>query len=174
MTTEKRVAVPDGVTVSIEGFTISVNGPKGEISRDMRYPGVSIVLEDSEVVVSTESTRKRIVAMIGTYASHIRNMVEGVTKGFEYQMKVVYAHFPIQIKLQGDLLSINNFLGEKQPRVAKVLPGVTVKIGNDELTITGIDKERVGATAAKIERATKVRKRDTRVFQDGIYIVQRA
>jgi large subunit ribosomal protein L6 len=89
-------------------------------------------------------------------------------------MKVVYSHFPIQLKVQGDRLEINNFLGEKQPRSAKILEGVTVNLGNDEVILTGIDKERVGNTAANIEHATRIRKRDPRVFQDGIYITERA
>jgi large subunit ribosomal protein L6 len=101
-------------------------------------------------------------------------MFDGVAQGYEYRMKVVYSHFPIQLKLKGDILEINNFLGEKQARYARVSPGVKVAIGNDEVTLTGINKDLVGATSAKIERATKVRKRDTRVFQDGIYIVEKA
>ncbi|TAJ45257.1 50S ribosomal protein L6 [Methanofollis fontis] len=174
MVVERRVAIPDGITANLEGTVLKVKGPKGGLERDMRYPGITITVEDGECVVATELGRKRVVAMVGTYASHIANMIEGVTKGFEYRMKVVYSHFPIQLKLQSGMLEINNFLGEKQARRATILPGVTVKVGNDEVTVSGIDKDLVGSTAAKIERATKVRKRDTRVFQDGIYIVEKA
>lgn len=89
-------------------------------------------------------------------------------------MKVVYSHFPIQLKKTDTALEIVNFLGEKQPRVARISEGVTVSTGNDEVTVSGIDKELVGTTAARIERATHVRNRDPRVFQDGIYIIEKA
>lgn len=174
MVVEKRVPIPDGVTATLDGTVFTAKGAKGELVRDFRYPGVTVVIEDGEVVVSTESTRKRVVAMVGTHASHVQNMFTGVVDGYAYKMKVVYSHFPIQIKLKGNIVEINNFLGEKQARYAKVLPGVSIKVGNDELTLTGIDKDVVGSTAAMIERATKVRNRDSRVFQDGIYIVQKA
>jgi len=101
-------------------------------------------------------------------------MCIGVTEGYSYKMKVVYSHFPIQLKITGTKLEINNFLGEKNPRFARIEEGVKVTLGNDELSIVGIDRERVGTTAASIERATKIRYRDPRVFQDGIYLTERA
>jgi large subunit ribosomal protein L6 len=170
----RRVEIPPNVDVTLEGSLLTVTGPKGTLSRDLRFPQIDVTLEDAEIVISTASSRKRFLAMSGTLEAHAKNMIRGVIEGHEYQMKVVYSHFPIQLKQQGDRIMISNFLGEKQPRVAKILEGVTVKIGNDELTLTGIDKENVGNTAANIEHATKITKRDPRVFQDGIYITERA
>ena len=112
--------------------------------------------------------------MVGTLASHIRNMCRGVSDGYEYRMKVVFSHFPIQLELQGTTLVIDNFLGEKQSRFARIEPGVAAQVGNDAVTLSGIDKEKVGNSAANIEHATRIRNRDPRVFQDGIYIVERA
>jgi large subunit ribosomal protein L6 len=174
MVVERRVTIPDGVTAKLDGTVFTVKGAKGELVRDFRYPGVTVVIENGEVVIATESTRKQVIAMVGTHAAHVQNMFNGVISGYEYRMKVVYSHFPIQVKVKGDIVEVNNFLGEKKARYAKILPGVSVKVGNDELTLTGIDKDVVGSTAAMIERATKVRDRDSRVFQDGIYIVQKA
>ena len=88
-------------------------------------------------------------------------------------MKVVYSHFPIQLKEASDELIINNFLGERKSRSAKILPGAKVEIGKDEVTITGIDKEQVGQTMANIEQATRVHGFDIRIFQDGIYLVDK-
>ncbi len=174
MAFEATVQVPEGVTVTLNGTRLVVTGPKGTIERDVRFPGISFTIEDGQVTVSTDATRKRVVAMVGTYASHMRNMCKGVTEGFEYRMKVVFSHFPIQLKLQGTTLTIDNFLGEKQSRYARIEEGVTAVVGNDAVTLTGIDKEKVGNSAANIEHATRIRKRDPRVFQDGIYIVERA
>ena len=174
MAFEATAEIPDGVTVSKDGTRVVVTGPKGTLSRDMRFPGIGIAIGDGIVTVSTDVTRKRVVAMVGTLASHIRNMCKGVNEGYEYRMKVVFSHFPIQLKLQGTTLVIDNFLGEKQSRYARIEPGVAAQVGNDAVTLSGIDKEKVGNSAANIEHATRIRNRDPRVFQDGIYIVERA
>ena len=174
MSFEATAEIPDGVTVSMDGTRVVVKGPKGTLSRDMRFPGITIAIDDGIVTVSTGVTRKRVVAMVGTLASHIRNMCRGVNEGYEYRMKVVFSHFPIQLKLQGTTLVIDNFLGEKQSRFARIEPGVVAQVGNDAVTLSGIDKEKVGNSAANIEHATRIRNRDPRVFQDGIYIVERA
>jgi large subunit ribosomal protein L6 len=139
----------------------------------VRFPRVSVTCDGKEVVISTESKRKENTAIVGTFAAHTKNMCHGVSEGFEYRMKVVYSHFPIQLKLQGNRLEINNFLGEKKARSARIEAGVTAKVANDEVVLTGIDRELVGTSAANIEHATHIRDRDPRVFQDGIYIVQR-
>lgn len=174
MAMEKTVTVPEGVQVQMKETLLTITGPKGTLQRDVRYPQVSVTVDADTIVVRTEASRKQIVAMVGTLAAHIRNMCKGVTEGFEYNMKVVFAHFPIQLKLQGNMLVIDNFLGEKQSRKARIEAGVTAKVSNDEITLTGINKESVGNSAAHIEHATKIRNRDPRVFQDGIYIVGKA
>ena len=174
MAITRQVEIPPGVDVTLDGGVLTVSGPKGTLVRDMRFPQIEIAVEGDKVVVSTASDKKRILAMTGTLEAHAKNMIQGVVDGYEYRMKVVYSHFPIQLKQQGNRLEINNFLGEKQPRIAKIIEGVTVKLGNDEVTLTGIDKEKVGNTAANIEHATRITKRDPRVFQDGIYITERA
>lgn len=173
MAFQATAEIPEDVTVSLDGTRVVVAGPKGTLSRDMRFPGITIAIDDGMVRVSTDVTRKRVVAMVGTLASHIRNMCKGVTEGYEYRMKVVFSHFPIQLKLQGTTLVIDNFLGEKQSRFARIEPGVKADVGNDAVTLSGIDKEKVGNSAANIEHATRIRNRDPRVFQDGIYIVER-
>lgn len=170
----RRVEIPPGVDAKLEGTVLTISGPKGTLVRDMRFPQIDVVLEGGEFIVSTASDKKRILAMSGTLEALAKGMIRGVVEGYEYHMKVVYSHFPIQLKQQGNRLEINNFLGEKQPRIAKILDGVTVRIGSDEVTLTGIDREKVGNTAANIEHATKITKRDPRVFQDGIYITERA
>ena len=110
---------------------------------------------------------------MGTFVAHINNMIEGLTEGFEYKMKTVFSHFPIKTSVDGDEFVIQNFLGERSPRKAKIIEGVTVEAKGDDVTVTGIDKETVGQTVANIERATKVKYRDVRVFQDGVYLVSK-
>jgi large subunit ribosomal protein L6 len=100
-------------------------------------------------------------------------MLYGVTEGWEYKMEVYYAHFPMQVNVQGDEVVIENFLGEKSPRHAKIRGDTDVQIDGEELVLTGPNKEDVGQTAADIEQLTRVKDKDTRVFQDGVYITQK-
>ncbi|RPI39382.1 MAG: 50S ribosomal protein L6 [Methanoregulaceae archaeon] len=173
MAAVRKIKIPGGVKASLDGMHLRVTGPKGQLSRNVRFPQVTVTCDGNEVIISTESRRKEITAMVGTLEAHTKNMFRGVTEGFEYRMKVVFSHFPIQLKLQGSRLEIANFLGEKKARHARIEQGVTAKVGNDEVVLTGIDRELVGTTAANIEHATHIRDRDPRVFQDGIYMVQR-
>lgn len=167
------VPIPSGVTVTLKGNVMSVSGPKGSNQRQFWYPGIRIEIADSKVIIDTEVTKKTQRAMVGTFASHIENLITGVTEGFEYRMKIVYAHFPMQVKVEGKKLTIGNFLGEKKPRSAKILGETKIKTSADEVIVTGINKEDVGQTAANIEQATKIKGFDPRTFQDGIYIVEK-
>ena len=173
MASVRKVRIPDGAKVKLAESQLIITGPKGELARSVRFPQVSVTCDGKEITIATESNRKEITAMVGTFEAHAKNMCRGVTEGFEYRMKVVYSHFPIQLKLQGQRLEIANFLGEKKARYADIAAGVTAKVANDEVVLTGIDREKVGNSAANIEHATHIRNRDPRVFQDGIYMVQR-
>lgn len=169
----RQIAIPDGVDVELAGSTVTVKGPLGQVARRLWYPGIDIRKEDSHLVVNSRFDRKRQRAMVGTLCAHIQNMIDGVTKGFEYRMKVVYSHFPIQLKASRDELTINNFLGERKSRSARIVPGASVELSKDEVIVKGIDREKVGQTMANIEQATRVKGFDVRVFQDGIYLVEK-
>ncbi len=170
----KRVEIPEGVDVEVEGLKVRVKGPKGELERDFSHTrGIIIRRDNGAVVVEAFFADSRKRALVGTVAAHIKNMITGVTKGFRYKMKIVYSHFPINVNVKGDKVHISNFLGEKAGRVATILPGVTVKVQGQDVIVEGIDIERVAQTAANIEHATKVRGKDRRKFMDGIYIYAR-
>ena len=170
----EEIEIPEGVEVTVENNVVKVKGPKGELERELKYPGVKIFMEDGKVVIYKDFPRRKDIAIARTFKAHINNMIKGVTEGFTYKLKVVYSHFPITVKVQGDKVVIENFLGEKAPRLAQILPGVKVKVKGQEIVVEGIDKEKVGQTAANIEQATRITKWDRRVFQDGIYIVEKA
>ncbi len=172
------ISIPDGVDVEIDGNTVRISGPKGSIAKELWHPRVKIELDEStrEVIVRNNINRRRERAIVGTFAAIIRNMITGVKEGFMYKLRVVHAHFPIQVKISDDgkRVEISNFLGERQPRTAKILEGTNVEIKGKEIIVTGIDKESVGQTAANIEMATRIKNFDPKVFQDGIYIVERS
>ena len=100
-------------------------------------------------------------------------MVNGVTKGHVYRMKICSGHFPMNVSIAGGEFVIKNFLGEKVPRKLKLKEGVNVKVEGQEVVIDGSALEQVSQTAASIEQLTRIRNRDLRVFQDGIYITHK-
>ncbi len=171
---EQHVNVPDGVQVRLEGEDVVVAGKSVTLRRKLHHPRVSLVVEGREVLVRSEYPSRREGALVGTYAAHLRNMIEGVTQGFTYEMKVVYSHFPIKAGVKGSEFVIENFLGEKFPRRARILGGTHVDIQGDRVVLTGPDIEAVSQSAANIEQATRIKGFDPRVFQDGIYITKKA
>jgi len=169
----ESIKIPEGIEVSIERMVVTVSGPKGKISRDFAHSKLKISKNDSEIILKSPGKGKRLTAVVGTITSHIKNMFKGVTEGHVYDMKVIYAHFPITVKVAGKDVLIENFMGERSKRVAKIVGNVKVTVQGDELILEGIDKEEVGQTAANIHTATHVKKMDPRVFQDGVYLAGR-
>jgi large subunit ribosomal protein L6 len=169
-----EVEVPQEVRVTVDGLRVTVEGPKGKLERDFSHAkGVSIRQNENKVVVEAFNADRRKKALVGTIAAHIRNMITGVTKGYRYKLKIVFSHFPISVEVKGNQVIIKNFLGEKAPRRANILEGVSVKVVDRDIIVEGIDIEKVGQTAANIELATKIGEFDRRVFMDGIYIYER-
>lgn len=169
-----EIEVPDKVQVAVDGGNVTVKGPNGEVSRRLHDFNVDISKHGNSVFLVNNTGRAKHRALMGTFGAHIRNMIHGVTEGFECKMKIVYAHFPIKASVKGDVFVIENFLGEKYPRKADVVGKAKVAVKGDQVVITGADIEEVGQTAANIERATKIRGYDPRIFQDGIYITEKA
>ncbi len=168
------VEIPEGVSVEVKDKTVKVSGPKGEIKRDFSHAKkVRIWIEGNKVYVESFFTRRKEKAIVYSVAAHIKNMIKGVTKGYRYWLKIIYSHFPITVKVEGDKVLIINFLGEKSPRVAKIVGSAKVKVQKNDVIVEGINIEEVGQTAANIEQATKITGFDRRVFVDGIYIYKK-
>ena len=169
----KIIQVPDGVEVTIEGRKVTVKGAKGTLTRDFSYVPISIEGNGKTVRVWAEWPRKKEASLVGTIYSHIQNMITGVEKGFSYKLKIVFSHFPISVKVQGKTVMIENFTGERRARRVKIIGDVKVKVQSEDVVVEGINLEDVSQTAANIEQATKVKKKDPRVFLDGIYVYER-
>ena len=169
----ETVETPDGVQVNLEGRKITVKGPKGTLVRDFSFAPISIELNGKNVRISAEWPRKKEASLVGTLHSHVQNMIAGVTKGFTYKLKVVFSHFPISVKLKDKTVLIENFTGERSPRRAKIIGNVQVKIQSEDVIVQGIDLEDVSQTAANVEQATKVKRKDPRIFLDGLYVYER-
>jgi large subunit ribosomal protein L6 len=174
MSEETRIEVPDDVDASVDHLDVTVSGPNGSVTRRLWYPDVTVTVEGDEVVITAGATNAKTNATVGTFESHVRNMIHGVTEGWEYKMEVFYSHFPMQVEAQGDEVVIENFLGERHPRRVDIRGDTQVQVDGEELTISGPSIEDVGQTAASIEQMTRVNDKDTRVFQDGVYITEKS
>lgn len=169
----EEVAVPKGINAEYKNSVLSVKGPKGTVTKRFVHPRVKMTLAGGKITVVTMNATKREKSLVGTWAAHARNMLKGVVTPYVYTMKAVYAHFPVKLTVKGKELIIENFLGEHHPRKAPILGESKVSVKGQELVIEGPYLEDVSQTAANIEIATRVRDRDPRVFQDGIYITSK-
>ena len=164
------VQMPEGVSVALAGRVLTVKGKLGESRKNFDKINVNVAVEGNRVVFTPFSAKKKDNVIINTVSSIVKNMVAGVTKGYTYKVKVVYAHFPITVKTKGKQVLVENFVGERSPRVAEIVGDCKVTVEGDDVTVKGVSLEDVGQTAANIELATKIKRKDQRVFLDGLYI----
>ncbi len=168
---KEEIEIPEGVEISVEGSTVKAKGPNGENHRLFHYPKIKILKENGKIILSSKNPTKREKTMTGTIKAHIQNLIKGVKEGFIYKLKICSGHFPMRVSVEGNYVLINNFLGEKIPRKARILEGVQVKVEGDEIILEGINKESVSQSSANIELATRITNRDRRIFQDGCFII---
>jgi large subunit ribosomal protein L6 len=176
---ERRTAtvpVPKGVTFTVGPGTLTARGPLGAISRPFPADVLGLEFAHGEITLSLRIAveRRKSQALLRTWAAHVKNLAGGLTVGVEARMKVVAAHFPMKVQVRGEELVIENFLGEKFPRTTRLVPGTKAAVDGEFVVLSGHDLEQVGQSAANIERVTRIRDYDPRVFQDGIYLIERA
>jgi len=165
-----EVEIPDKVSAKIDKNVLEVSGPKGKVSKGFNKIPVTITLEGKKVVVKPYGKRKKDLAITNTSRSIIRNMINGVLNGYTYKLKVIFAHFPISIKIKDGHIFVENFFGERSPRVIKIIGDCKVSVQGEDLIVQGPNLEDVAQTAANVELGTKVKEKDHRVFLDGLYI----
>ncbi len=170
----QQIEIPEEVEAEIAGAVLKVKGPEGELEREFNTGKLTFEKDRGKIIIGSEKATKVEKRMINTIAAHINNMIQGVQKKFEYKLKVCSSHFPMSVEVKGNEVIVKNFLGEKIPRKAKIPEGAEVKVDRDIITITSINKEIAGQAAANFERATKISARDRRIFQDGIFIINKA
>ena len=170
----RTIKIPEGVEAELEGAVLTVKGPEGENKRTFEIPKLVFEKKGNEIIIGNEKATKREKKRMNTISAHIENMIKGVQQKFEYKLKICFTHFPMTVETKDNGMVIKNFLGEKIPRNVKTPQGVEVKIEKDIITIISSDKELAGQAAANLEKATRIRMKDRRVFQDGIFITDKA
>ena len=170
----KKIELQEGVKANLDGKTLVVSGPKGEVQRTFDHPKVNLSVEPDAVILHCSKGTKREKMLICSFEAHIKNMVCGVCEPHEYKLKICSGHFPMNVSVSGNELVVKNFLGESVPRKVKVVRDVQVKVNGDEILVLSSDKELAGQMASRIENACRITNRDCRIFQDGCYITQKA
>ncbi len=174
---KEDIEIPEGVKVTLDGnHHITVKGPNGKITKDFSHVrGIKVSIEGNKIYFSTNFPKSGTLALIKTIINLIKNLIIGVQTNYKYICKVCYSHFPCTVEVKPDKKEIHvvNFLGERAPRVTHYLDNVEVKVEGEDVILIGPDKETLGQTAANIQRCCRIRKKDPRVFQDGVYLYKR-
>jgi len=182
------------VEIEIKARKVKVTGPLGQLERDFQHVQMDLrkvtgadlgytaendgeeMLTKQFVKVDIWFAKRKQLACVRTVCSHLDNLFVGVTRGFVYKLRAVYSHFPINVSLNGDVVEIRNFIGEKRVRKVQLLPGVKFTRSDavkDQIELNGIDIAAVSLTAAKIQQITNIRHKDLRKFLDGIYVAEK-
>jgi large subunit ribosomal protein L6 len=170
---QDEVIIPEGVKLTLNKHMLSFVGPLGKTHKSFRTIPVNIEIAENKVILNAIGSRKRDYAILHTARSIIRNICEGLVNGYTIKMKIVYSHFPITVKVEGKKILIENFQGERAPRVTKSVGNTKVIPKGEDVILTGEVWTDITQTAANIELKSKVKNKDHRVFLDGIYAFEK-
>ncbi|MDO8633822.1 MAG: 50S ribosomal protein L6 [archaeon] len=169
-----KYPMPEGFEATVEGDLLRVKSGGKENAKKFNSREMTVKVEGKEIVVTPKRNRKKPHSMVNAFIAHVKNLFIGLKDGFEYRLEIVYSHFPMTVAIKGKNVEITNVAGSKKMRVARILGDTIVQVKGKEVIVKGSSKEDTGQTAANIEKVTRVKGKDTRVFQDGIYIVEKA
>jgi large subunit ribosomal protein L6 len=147
---KKPINIPEKTTINAEGGLITVSGPLGKLDFNFK-PVIEIVIENNEINLKPKNDDLETLALWGTYASILENLIIGVNKG--YEKKLIVEGVGYKYELKGDSVSMN--LGFSHPVIIKIPQGLKITIEKDTMTIFGIDKQSVGQFAADIRSYKK-------------------
>jgi len=171
---EFSLPVPENVKVLLTKKMLSVEGPLGKTRKDFKKIPVDLEVKGKNVIIKSLGIRKKDYAIFNTVKSIIKTLIEGVQNGYTFKMKIVYAHFPITVKVKDENILVENFQGERAPRISKIRGDTKVVTKGDDVILTGSVLTDVAQTAASLQQNTKVKNKDHRVFLDGIYLFEKS
>ena len=169
-----EVEAPASVKIAKEDNTLSVKGKLGTVKKDFTKLPAKITVDGNKIMIKPYGKRKQDLAVTHTARSIIESMIKGVEKGYTYKLKIIFAHFPISVKIKGKDVNVENFFGERAARVSRIVGNATkVNVVGEDVVVQGPSLEDVSQTAANIELSTKIKNKDQRVFLDGLYVYSR-
>ncbi|MBI2124809.1 50S ribosomal protein L6 [Candidatus Pacearchaeota archaeon] len=171
----ETIEIPQGTDAILEGGSLTLKKGSSEAKKKFKISNVEVNIrkEGGKIILEAKKATRNESKIINTIRAHINNMILGMDKKYVYKLKVCSVHFPIGVSKEANFIVVKNFLGEEKPRRAEILKNAEVRIEKDIITIESPDKEAAGQTAANIENATRVRAKDRRVFQDGIFMTEK-
>jgi len=171
----EKIEIPEGFEWEVEGNFVKLKFGNKENKRRFNFYGVELRKEGNSIIIEAKNATKKELQVVYTARAHINNMIEGLRKPFEYKLEIAFVHFPmtVEYKQAENKILIKNFLGEKKNREADILPGVEIEVGKKEIILKSCDIELAGQTAANIEKATQIKNKDRRKFQDGIFLTKK-
>ncbi len=167
--------IPSGVTVQVNGELVTIKGKLGTTVKKASTKFTNIKVNGSKITideVKNKKLAKKSVLAAQALNATIRDSLTGVEKGITVNMKVLYAHFPTSIEIKGKTIFLKNLFGEKVPREVHIVGDTKVEVKGQDVTVKGVDNYDVGQTVANIRKGCYARGYDTRVFQDGLYVVK--
>ncbi|MDQ4050303.1 MAG: 50S ribosomal protein L6 [Thermoproteota archaeon] len=166
-----EVEASASVTLKKEGNVLLVKGPLGTLKKDFTKLPATVDVQGNKITIKPYGTRKRDLAVTNTARSIIEGMIKGVEKGYTYKLKIIFAHFPLSVKVKGKEVHVENFYGERSARISRIIGDTTkVSVVGEDVVVQGPSLEDVSQTAANIELSTKIKGKDQRVFLDGLYV----
>lgn len=171
---KESLDLPEGSELTVAGQQLVAKGPLGEVTRMFPSSKLKVAKEGNSITVESKIENAKMKSLVKTFKKHIQNMVNGVQEPFVYKLKAASVHFPMNLAYSGNIFKITNFLGSKKPIEVKMPAGIEVNIQGTEITIISPNIELAGMAATKLEQATRLSNKDRRVFQDGIFMTEKA
>src|SRR3989338_5708725 len=169
----KIMELPGNVSAAVSRQFLQINGPKGDVKRELKQHKISIRVEGQKIIFESGRSTKTDKKIMGSLVAHVKNMIRGSQQHHSYTLKICSGHFPMNISIANSKLVVKNFIGEKVPRILQLKQGVDVKVEGDLIHVTSASKEIAGQVSADIEQLVRRPGYDTRIFQDGIYIINK-
>ena len=175
----KEIELPDGISGSLNDNFLLIKGPNGEVKyKQPRSILIKIAtmsqIENKKIIFESKSSTKYDKKTIGSLIAHVKNMIKGSLQKHTYILKICSGHFPMNVSASNNKFIVKNFLGEKVSRTLQLKQGADVKVEGDLIYVTSVSKETAGQVSADIEQLTRRPGYDTRIFQDGIYLINKA
>jgi len=171
---QEKIEIPEEIKIEISENKVKAMKNGDELEKKFDLGRIKLEKKGKKITIkASEPVKKHERSMTGTIKGEIQNMIKGLQEGHEYKLRIIYKHFPMRVKKEGDQIKIENFSGEQKPRYVDIKGDTEVEIKGEEITVRGKDKQKAGQTAANLEQATWLKNKDPRVFEDGIYIKEK-